>query len=179
MIVLGRLLAPYGVKGWLKLAAFGDDPQDWVQIAQIWLCADVARSDADWQAFHLVDLRRHGKGWLLRLGEVNERNAAENLSGWYLGVPREQLPALPVDELYWADLLGMKVIGGGNVCLGWVSEILESAAHPLLVVHSTVDSEGKAVKRLLPYVNAVVKAVDRASGVIEVDWRADWLETAG
>ena len=29
MIVLGRLVAPYGVKGWLRLHAFGDDPASW------------------------------------------------------------------------------------------------------------------------------------------------------
>ena len=50
MIVLGRISAPFGIRGWVKLQVFGDDPLAWAHMPQWWLAADEHVFVKDWPA---------------------------------------------------------------------------------------------------------------------------------
>jgi 16S rRNA processing protein RimM len=167
MIVLGRVVAPYGVRGWLKVKPFADDPDAWRVMPQWWLAKDVAADD-DWQAFKLEGLRPHGAGWIAKFAEVGDRAAAEGLDGWFFGAPREDLPRNEGNEYYWADLIGLEVVNEQGESLGRIESLIETGAHDVLQVK---DGE---TKRLLPFVGQVMKDVDVAGGRIRVAWGSDW-----
>jgi 16S rRNA processing protein RimM len=170
MIILGRITAPYGVKGWLRLHPHGDDPGCWRAMPRWWLGKDPA-AFSDWQPFAVQDMRMHGKGWIVKLAGIDDRSAAERLAGHFFGAPRSELPATARDEFYWADLIGLKVVNERQETLGRVSELIETGAHAVLVVREGAE---KAVERLLPFVSQVVKDVDLQAGVMRVDWERDW-----
>jgi 16S rRNA processing protein RimM len=166
MIVLGRVVAPYGVHGWLKIRPYGDDPAAWCEMPRWWLGTEV--SGAGWQAFKLDGLRPHGAVWVAKLAGIDDRSAAESLDGRFVGAPREELPGNEGDEFYWADLIGLEVANEQGEFLGKVDSLLETGAHQVLVV-----KEGET-ERLLPFVGQVVKDVDVAGGRVLVAWREDW-----
>jgi 16S rRNA processing protein RimM len=171
MIVLGRITAPYGVKGWLKLHPFGDDPERWQEISRWWLGSDE-NDFSGWRAWPLQAMRLQGKGWVVKLTGVDDRNGAEQLVGQYVGAPRSALPATAQDEYYWGDLVGLAVVNEQQETLGHVAELIESGAHAVMIVKA---GEGReAVERLLPFVGQVVKEVNVPAGVIRVDWQRDW-----
>lgn len=171
MVVLGRITAPYGVHGWLRLHPFGDDPQRWGEIRRWWLGAN-SEDFSGWNAYPLQTLRLHGKSWVVKLTGIDDRNAAEALVGFYVGAPRNALPQTEPEEYYWADLVGLEVVNEQQESLGRVAEMLESGAHAVVVVRS---GEGdKAEERLLPFVGPVVKEVDVPAGVMRVAWERDW-----
>lgn len=171
MVVLGRITAPYGVQGWVRLHPFGDDPDRWREIDRWWLGNDAENFSA-WQAYPLQAMRLHGKSWVAKLAGVDDRVAAEQLIGRYVGAPRSALPQTDPDEYYWADLVGLEVVNLGGQSLGRVAELIESGAHAVVVV---ADGEATAkVERLLPFVGHVVKEVDVPAGVMRVDWERDW-----
>jgi 16S rRNA processing protein RimM len=171
MIVLGRIIAPYGVNGWLRLHPFGDDPERWREIGRWWLGSDE-KDFSGWRAWPLQAMRRQGKGWVVKLTGVEDRNGAEQLVGSFIGAPRNALPATEQDEYYWADLVGLSVVNEKQETLGRVAELIESGAHAVMVV---MEGEGeRAQQRLLPFVGKVVKTVDVPAGVIRVDWERDW-----
>jgi 16S rRNA processing protein RimM len=167
MVVLGRITAPYGVQGWVRLHPFGDDPDRWREIERWWLGCEENDFSA-WRAYPLQDLRLQGKTWVVKLVGVDDRNGAEQMVGQFVGAPRSALPATEQDEFYWADLVGLNVVNEKQERLGRVVEMIESGAHAVMVV---VDGE---IKRLLPFVGHVVKDVDVAAGVMRVDWELDW-----
>lgn len=167
MVVLGRLVAPYGIQGWMHLHPFGDDPASWRRMPQWWL----AREDSDtaqWKATRLIAMREHGNGWVAQLEGIDSRDAAEAMSGCYFAAPRDDLPATGDGEYYWADLIGLAVVNMQGQALGVLESLIESSAHDVLKVR---DGEQE---RLLPFVEQVVKEVDVAGGRITVDWQADW-----
>lgn len=166
MIVLGRIVAPYGVRGWLKIKSFGDDPHAWRSIARLWLGADV--EGEHWQAFNLESMRPHGASWVAKLAGIDDRSAAEVLDGRFVGALRDELPCNESDEYYWADLVGLEVMNEHGESLGKIDSLMETGAHQVLVVK---DGE---TERLLPFVEPVVRKVDVAGGRILVTWQRDW-----
>ena len=92
MIVMGRIVAPFGVQGWVKVHPFGDDPLSWKRMPRWWLSADDAAAEADWQAHTLRGCRQHGKGLIAAFEGIADRNAAETLQGQYIAAPRDAMP---------------------------------------------------------------------------------------
>lgn len=168
MIVLGRIAAPYGIKGWVKLHPFGDDPAAWAGMPCWWLAS--ATDGADWRAIALKELRPHGKGLIAKFDGVDDRTAAEKLDGMYVGAPREELPATGEDEFYWGDLVGLEVVNEVGERLGKVASLIEAGANQVLVVKD----EAADKEHLLPFVADIVKDVAVAEGCIRVAWGKDW-----
>jgi 16S rRNA processing protein RimM len=169
MIMMGRIVAPFGIHGWLKVQPLGDDPLSWRRMTQWWIGKDPdSQREQDWQIFQPRGIRAHGKGVVLALEGVDDRTAAEAIDGWYLAAPREALPATAKDEYYWTDLIGLSVLGKEGVCLGVVRNLLDTGAHSVLEIE-----DGEA-QRLIPFVGAYIKDVDLALRQIHVEWEADW-----
>lgn len=169
--MLGRIAAPFGVQGWVKVHVFGDDRQALAAMPQWWLGRDPDSSEA-WTAVAVQASREQGAALVARLQHVVDRSAAAALKGMYVGAPREALPAPAEDEFYWGELIGLAVVTGHGETLGKVSGLIESGAHDVLVVRDQENAAGQ--ERLLPFVAAVIRQVDVAGGVIRVDWGADW-----
>lgn len=169
MIVLGRISGAFGVQGWIKLHAFGDDPLSWRSMPTWWLSADDAAPASQWQAFTLRACRAHGKGIVAALDGVGDRDAAEALAGRYVGAPRAALPKPAENEYYWADLIGLEVRNIRDEALGTVSGLISTGAHDVLQLR---DESGE--ERLIPFVAAYVLDVDEAARLIRVDWDRDW-----
>lgn len=173
MIVLGRVSAPYGLQGWVKVHAFGDDPLALAEMSKWWLGLDPDSSEG-WKVVELQDSREQGSALFARLEGVGDRTAAEALKGMYVGAPREALPVPAEDEFYWGDLIGLAVVTEDGESLGKVSGLIESGAHDVLVVRDEQNGMEAGKERLLPFVAKVIRRVDVAGGVIRVDWDADW-----
>lgn len=174
MIVLGRLAAPFGVQGWFHLQVFGDDPQSWKAIERWYLSADSEAPDARWEPIRLSGFKLQAKGPVVRFEGIEDRTAAEARVGLYVGVPRHDLPETEDDEYYWGDLVGMSVVNLSGVALGRVERLMETGANDVLVVVDSAVAGDKPVERLIPFVSAVVKDVDRSAAELRVDWDAQW-----
>jgi len=168
MIVMGRIIAPYGIRGWVKIHPFGDDPLSWKTMPQWWLCHDDKAPDSGWQAYPLKNCRFQGKGLVAALEGIDDRTAAEGLKGCFIAAPREAMPATADDEYYWADLIGLAVQNAEGEALGKVTTLISAGAHDVLQVN-----EGEA-EHLIPFVPAYVDNVDTQAGVIKVQWQKDW-----
>lgn len=168
MIVLGRIVAPFGVHGWVKIHSFGDDPLSWSEMPQWWLARDADAPDEAWQPVGLSGFKAHGAGLIASFEGHADRNAAEALQGRYIGAPRAALPGTGPDEYYWGDLVGLAVRNEAGEDLGTVEGLLSTGAHDVLQVR-----DGDA-ERLIPFVAAYVLDVDLTSRSIRVDWQKDW-----
>jgi 16S rRNA processing protein RimM len=168
MIVLGRIVAPFGVQGWLRLHPFGDDPESWRNMPNWWLSSEVDAPDEKWKLHGIEAVKLHGDGVIAKLAGIDDRNASEKLGNCYFGAPRESLPRTTQDEYYWADLIGLSVVNMKDEVLGQVKSLIETGANEVLVV---VDGEHE---RLLPFIEQVVEAVDVPGGIIRADWDSDW-----
>ena len=168
MIVLGRILVPFGIRGWVKVQAYGDDPESWCAMPHWWLSRDADAPAANWRRMDLEEASRHGKGLVAKFAGIDDRDAALALTGCLLAAPREALPKNVADEYYWGDLVGLDVVNAAGERLGQVKTLIESGANAVLCV---ADGE---TERLLPFVATVVQQVDLEARLIRVVWGLDW-----
>ena len=162
MVVMGRVVGPFGLKGWLKVQVFTETPGGLLEHSRWWL----GRS-GKWDQKQVEESAEHGRVVVAKLVGCDEREAAAALKGWEVAVPRSELPATGDGEYYWSDLLGLRVTNVRNEELGRVRTLLETGANQVLVV----DGERE---RLIPFVSVVVVSVDLARGELVVDWEADF-----
>jgi 16S rRNA processing protein RimM len=162
MVVMGRVVGPFAVKGWIKVQPFTQLPGGLLDYPVWWL----GREDG-WTPRWLEDGAVHGKSVVAKLERCDEREAAAAMTGLEVAVPRSQLPQSAEGEYYWTDLVGLEVRNLQRQVLGRIVRLLETGANQVLVV--TGDRE-----RLIPFVSAVVVTVDLAQGEMVVDWGLDF-----
>jgi 16S rRNA processing protein RimM len=166
MIRIGRVAGPHGVRGWIKVRPDGGEAEAFAAVRQIRLDgrAGAARHS------EIREARPHGNLWRLRLAEVDDREAAERLTGAEIFVPREDLPEPEADSFYWADLIGLRVYDGGAEApesgpgrfLGRLESIIETGSNDVYVVR---DGDRET---LVPALAWVVETVDLAAGIMTV-----------
>ncbi len=169
LVVMGQVLAPYGVAGWIKVRPYTEAPGALLNYASWWI--RPADGKGEWRSVARLGGRLHSNTILARLSGIDTREAALALKGCDIAVRRADMPAAGRDEIYWADLIGLEVVNREGVALGRVAGVTEHGAHPLLRVERGNRGVGEC---LIPYVPAHVDRVDLAARRITVDWGIDY-----
>jgi 16S rRNA processing protein RimM len=168
-VVVGKLLGPYGVKGWLKLYSHTQPIENIGNYNPLWI-----NRGGSWQPVNVEHVQRHGKGLVTKIVGCDDREHAPGYTGCELAIKREQLPQLPQDDFYWSDLEGLSVVTTQGERLGKVSHLFETGSNDVVVVKSCADSIDQR-ERLIPYSwGEAVKQVDLATGTMVVDWDKDF-----
>ena len=100
-----------------------------------------------------------------RIAEIATKEEADDLRGLSLFAARDQLPGLPDDEFYHADLIGLDVYDTGGVLLGRVKTVQNHGADDLL----ELPLAGSSATTFLPFTKAAVPTVDLAAKRIVAD----------
>jgi len=159
LVLLGQVLGAYGVRGWVRVRSDTEPPEGILRYRP-WLLGGGER----WQEVEVLEGARHRHGVIARLAGCEDREAARALGGTEIAVRREQLPPLPAGEVYWTDLIGLRVVNREGCELGTVERVMATGANDVLVVRGERE-------RLVPYVpGRYVLAVDVTGGRLEVDW---------
>ncbi len=172
-IVAGRVRSPYGVRGWVWMDSFTDNPASLFEWAP-WILtreADKAgiRTEIDRIDTAPETWRRLDKGYIVKLVGYPDRTSVELLTNCLIEVDKRHLPQLSYDEFYWRDLEGCRVETVDKDVLGVVKKVMPTGANDVLVVEGSTDSIDKK-ERLIPFTQHAVTDIDIAERVIRVDW---------
>ena len=163
-VSLGTISGVFGLQGWLKVYSDTEPRIGIISYKQWWV-----KGNGEWQSYKLKKGKAHGKGVIVKLDGVDDRNAAELLLGRTIAVTLDQLPELSNDEYYWRDLIGMEVVTNVGVELGVVTSLFATGANDVVVVKGERE-------RLIPWVrDQVILSVSLNDRKIVVDWDPDYL----
>ena len=169
LIKVGELKKPYGIQGWLWLFSYMENREAIFDIKP-W----VIKTAMGEKTLTVKNWRTQGKGYVVQLNEVPDRNIAETMFGVTLWANKDNLSSLNEDEYYWADLIGLTVKSQqDNSQLGRVKELFETGAHAIIVVEPTDESIDNE-ERLIPWHKQTIVDVDLTQKIILVDWGVDY-----
>lgn len=157
-ICVGVISGSYGVHGELRIKSFCAVPED------IETYSPLTDENGE-REYRLAILRPITNGFSARLPEISNKEDADVLRGTKLFARREQLPSLPDDEFYHADLIGLEVFDTGGVLLGRVKTVQNHGADDLLELQLA----GTSTTTFLPFTKASIPTVDLATGRIVAD----------
>lgn len=155
---LGRIGAPYGIKGWVHVQSFTNPPEKLLKYRS-WSLKD--------STFKVVEGRVQGNGLVARLEGIEDRDKAALLQGSMISVARSVLPKLRKREFYQADLIGLSVANLEGAALGEVSHFVETPGGDVMIVRGEAGQE-----HWVPATKEHLSKVDLAAGQVVVDWPA-------
>jgi 16S rRNA processing protein RimM len=159
-VLMGRLGAPHGVRGEIRLQSFTGDPE---AIAGYGPLTDRAGQ----KSFTLLSVRALGKDMLVaRIAGVGSREAAAALNGVELFLLRALLPETEdADEFYLADLIGLRAQTPAGADIGRVVAVRNFGAGDILEIAPV----GGGETLMFPFTKAVVPVVSVTEGRVVID----------
>jgi 16S rRNA processing protein RimM len=162
-IELGEIGRPHGVRGDLLVQSYTDPPLGLARYA-LW---QVGRSSASHRPYRHAGARVQGRGLVVRLEGLSDRDQAAQLTGCRIFVASSELPVAPEGQHYWSDLIGLAVRNLAGVELGRLEHFIEAPGNPVMVV------VGQRT-HWVPLTDQHLRRVDRAQQLILVDWPEDF-----
>jgi 16S rRNA processing protein RimM len=114
------------------------------------------------------------KKLIAKLIDINDVDEIKKLTNKELFINKSQLPELPDDEVYWHDLIGMKVINTLNEDIGIVDEVNNFGSSDILMINpskTSIDNES----RLIPFIkDKYIISYSITNNLLIVDWGLDF-----
>jgi 16S rRNA processing protein RimM len=185
-VEVGRILDAWGIKGWFKVLPHSASPEALFSSKRWFLLppersvkprrpTEAAHEAADWTQpllLRVSEAKDHSDSVVASSADVPDRNAAENLKGARIFVPRSSFPTPEDGEYYWVDLIGLQVSNREGMALGVVRDLMATGPQTVLVLQA--EEAGKTIERMIPFVSAFIDKVDMAARCITVDWQPDY-----
>ena len=163
-VLLGKINGLFGVKGWVKVFSHTHPRRKIVEYKHWYLGDDQSRH------IEVEQGQAHKAGVVAKLKGIDDRDAAVTLLNQNIWVAADQLEALPDNEYYWFQLIGLEVFDCNDNRIGEIKNFMETGANDVIIVSGEDKTE-----HLIPYLqDRVVKIVDLENQRMVVDWDTDY-----
>ncbi len=153
-ITVGRILAPWGIEGKLKVEVETDFPQRFAPSSLVYVKhLPMTIKSSQWHK---------GKA-VIKLNTIDSIEAARPLQGQAIEIRRDQVYPLPDGQYYRFQIIGLKVKTTAGESLGTISEILSTESNDNYIV--------RQINReiLIPAIDDVVKSIDLDKGEMLIE----------
>ncbi len=155
---IGKVVAPFGLRGELKVLLLTDIPDRFVSLDAVHLGPD--------HVLHAIQAVRPYKGEMivLKLEGIDDANAAQALRNFDLTIPLSKLAKLPPDSYYQHDILGLTVRTLDGREVGNIIDIMPTGGNDVYVIKA---QDGRQV--LIPAIKDVIKQIDLTRKMMYID----------
>lgn len=155
MTVVGRIVAPHGVRGDLRVLPEIDKPEIFKNIKHIYFGE---------KSYKVISSRPHKNIYIMKVEGVTDRNTSESMVGLSASLSKDEIPPCQEGEYYCFELLDMEVYTQEGTFVGILKEIIETGANDVYTVIG-LDKE----EIYLPAIPSCIKKVDVESRKMTVE----------
>jgi 16S rRNA processing protein RimM len=159
-LLLGTVARPQGLSGEVKLRHETDDPARFAELTTVYL-----RRGEAYEPIAVTGARVSGGAAYLTLTGVADRDAAEALRGAELYVDRAHARRLAENEVFVADLPGVRAEDADGVYVGTLTDVLQNGGADVLVFATPHGP------MMAPFLKRLVTALDVNAGRMVLDRR--------
>ena len=153
-LIVGRILAPWGRRGEVKVEVMTDYPDRFESGQALYL---------DGRPLRIEESRPHKQHLLVKLATIDTIDDAEKLRAHYLTIPSSDLRPLPDDEYYAFQIVGLDVSTTEGSYLGKVTDVMATGGNDVYVVRAG------SREVLIPAIDDVIKSVDLDAGEMVIE----------
>lgn len=161
MIVIGKIGAPQGVRGEVRIITLTDFPERFKKLKTAFF--------DDGTSLQVESVRYHQQFVVLKFVGLDDRNSIEHLRDRLIKIERKDLIPLPEGHYHIFDIIGLKVYNEQEECLGTISDVLQTGSNDVYIVEQK-DKQ----PLLIPGLKSVVLNIDIASGKMIVKLQEEW-----
>lgn len=158
-IQIGEIVKPHGIRGEVKVYVYSERPENFRTYKKVVL-QDKGGSGAE--IYKIIKSREHGKLAILQLDGITTREAAADLQGNTVWLPKDDFQKLDSEEYYWHQLEGLAVITESGRELGKVARLFSTQAHDILVV------AGTGHEYMVPVTADIIRSIDELEGKLVI-----------
>ncbi|MFC2006231.1 ribosome maturation factor RimM [Chloroflexota bacterium] len=153
-ITIGKILAPLGMQGKLKVEVVTDFPQRFALSSKVYI---------NRQAMTIESTEWYKGKATIKLNTIDSFEEAENLKGQLIEIHHTQLQPLPEGQYYHFQLIGLEVWTIQGNLLGNITEILTTPSNDNYVVRGVIG------ELLIPAIDDIIKSIDMDKGRIVIE----------
>lgn len=161
MIVIGKIIAPQGVRGEVRVMPLTDFPERFRKMKIVQL--------DDGTSLPIESVRYHQQFVLLKFQGLDSRNDIEYLRGKLIKIEHKDLVSLPNGHYYIFDIIGLAVYNEQEEYLGKVTDVLETGSNDVYIVE---DKDKQPL--LIPGLKTVVLEIDITAKKMIVKLQEEW-----
>lgn len=157
LILVGKVLAPHGVKGLVVIKSFTESITNILQLP-------LVDKNNNRQTIKLIS--QNSKGNLIcKLNEISDRDAAEIAKGLQLFCSRTDLSKPDEDEFYIEDLKGIKLVNKHLQPIGLITGVFNFGAGDIIEIRFNDNSSELLAftKECFPIINKEYAVLDKKS----------------
>lgn len=153
-ITIGKILAPLGIDGKLKVKIETDFPQRFTPHSQIYINQQPMTIDStEW----------HNGKPVIKLNAINNAEDAKKLQGQSIEIHHNQVYSLPEGEFYHFQITGLEVRTTKGELLGNITEVLPGKSNDNYIV------KGPEGEILIPAIEDVIKSINLNKGCVTIE----------
>lgn len=146
-ILVGRIVGTSGIKGYVRIHTFTEDPNDIIEFKNIF-----DENDIQYKIQKIISIK--GSVTIAQIKNLTSINDAEKLIGTELFIDRKELPES--NEYYYADLINMSVLFENNIIYGKIVNVTNYGASDIL----EIEEQGTGKLVMYPFSDDFVLSVD-------------------
>jgi len=158
-VTIGIVLRPHGIRGEVVVEPLTDNEDRFSSLDDV----RVVRPSGASTRLKVASMFPHKGRLVIQFVGIGSIEDAETLRAAELRIPIASLPPLPPGSYYHHELRGLDVRVESGDSIGTVTDLWETGATPVLVIH-----DEKARETLLPLVDAFILEVDVQGGFMKV-----------
>ncbi len=163
LIAVGKIVAPHGVRGDVRIIPLTDFPDRFRPSLVVYL--------PDRSPLVITQVKQNKQFLLLKFKNFDDRNSIESLRGQLIHVKEQDLVALSKDQFYIFEIIGLQVYDEADVYLGAVTDVLQTGSNDVYVIEKPGE---KPI--LIPALKEVVRHVDIPGKKMIVKLQEEWVE---
>jgi 16S rRNA processing protein RimM len=158
-LVIGRVAAPFGVKGAVRVKPETDAPERFCELREVAL----ELPSGEERRARVRSARVSPRGVILELAGREDREQAGELRGAWVKIRQSMAIPLPEDSYWVHEIVGLQVVDEEGKDLGEVTEVIRTPGNDVYVTPRV----------MVPAVREIVKQVDLERGRLVVDLPAE------
>lgn len=161
-IVIGKIVAPHGVRGDIRIMPLTDKPEQFLDLDYLILEGG--------KRLTVKSARFHKRMVLVSTKEITSMNEAELLRDKNILIKAEDLPPLEEGQFYVADLIGLPVYDENNTQIGTFKDAITTGSNDVYII-----AVPGAKDILIPALKIYVKEINVAEKRIVVQM-PEWVD---